>query len=82
MTILEEILEVKKEEVKNLKKRFTLSSFRDLEFFETKSLSFIQKAKSNGPISIIAEVKKASLSKGIIKEDFDHLRIADTYFAN
>lgn len=41
--------------------------------------SFFKALKDNNDISIIAEVKKASPSKGIIKEDFDPLMIAKEY---
>ncbi len=81
-TILDEIIEVKKEEVKALKRDYTLSRFTDSEFFEKKSISFINKLDNNERIALIAEIKKASPSKGIIREDFDHRKIADIYFEN
>lgn len=80
--ILSEIVEVKKEEVKLLKRDFTLSRFSDLEFFDIKCLSFSDALSKTNGISIIAEIKKASPSKGIIREDFNHLNIADVYMNN
>jgi indole-3-glycerol phosphate synthase len=80
MHILKQILEVKKAEISNLKKKFTLNSFREMEFFEKKSFCFSETLKRNGSISIIAEIKKASPSKGVIRENFNHKKIADIYF--
>ncbi len=82
MTILEEINEVKKGEVKKLRKEFTFSRFKDSEFFSTPRLSFYNSLNYQDRVSIIAEIKKASPSKGIIREDFNHLKIADIYLEN
>lgn len=82
MTILEEINFVKKEEVKKLKHDFTISRFKDSEFFSSKRRSFAEAINNEDKISIIAEIKKASPSKGIIKEDFNHLDIARIYMDN
>ncbi len=79
MTILEEINNVKKEEVKELRKQFTISRFSDFENFNIKCLEFGNAVSNKNNISIIAEIKKASPSKGIIREDFNHLKIAETY---
>jgi indole-3-glycerol phosphate synthase len=82
MTILEEINEVKKEEVKKLRQKFTLSRFEDSEFFAKPKISFFNALNTKDRISIVAEIKKASPSKGIIKEDFNHTRIAEIYMEN
>ena len=80
MNILDQIVEVKEEGVKKLKQKYSINSFQEMEFFESKSLCFSDRIRSNQNISIIAEIKKASPSKGIIREDFNHLKIAETYF--
>jgi len=82
MTILEQIVEVKKEEVKNLKREFSVSSFSDSEYFEKRPISFIKRLNAAKGLSIIAEIKKASPSKGIINNNFNHIEIAKTYFEN
>jgi indole-3-glycerol phosphate synthase len=82
MTILEEINELKKEEVKKLRSEFSLSRFNDSEFFNKSRLSFSNVLDSSSRLSIIAEIKKASPSKGIIREDFNHKYFAELYMEN
>ena len=82
MTILDEIVEIKKEEVKKLRKEFTLSRFSDYQFFESETLSLYKNISSDKNLSIIAEIKKASPSKGIIRNEFNHLDIAKIYLEN
>lgn len=82
MTILDEIVEVKKEEVNKLRKQYSLSRFSDYDFFERKTLSLYKSISSDANLSIIAEIKKASPSKGIIREYFNHLDTAKIYLEN
>jgi len=79
MNILEEIIEHKKEEVKKLRQKYSVSSFREIGFFEKPTLK-LKNFISPNSLGIIAEIKKASPSKGIIREDFNHLKIAEIYF--
>ncbi|KUG25296.1 indole-3-glycerol phosphate synthase [hydrocarbon metagenome] len=82
MTILDEIVEVKKEEVIKLRNDFSFSRFSDYDFFESETLSLYKNISSDDNLSIVAEIKKASPSKGIIRENFNHLDIATIYFEN
>src|SRR4030067_608476 len=79
MNILNQILDYKKEEVKKFKQKYSLSSFKEMEFFEKPAIElrdFIPKDS----LGIIAEIKKASPSKGIIRKDFNYMKIAEIYF--
>jgi len=80
MNILEEIIDCKKEEVKKLRQKYSLGSFKEMEFFERYGLRLKSFLPENS-LGIIAEIKKASPSKGIIREDFNYLKIADIYFS-
>ncbi|MFA3784190.1 indole-3-glycerol phosphate synthase TrpC [Melioribacteraceae bacterium 4301-Me] len=82
MNILEKILETKKIEVSELHRKFSRSSFTNFELFNKKSLDFKSALSKNGKINLIAEIKKASPSKGILKENFDYLEIARKYMSN
>jgi indole-3-glycerol phosphate synthase len=79
MNILEEIIEYKKGEVKKLKQRYSTGSFTEMEFFGNTALN-LQDFIQPHSMGIIAEIKKASPSKGIIRNDFNHLKIAEVYF--
>jgi len=82
LSLLDEINMVKKEEIKKLRQEFTFSRFSDSEFFNKKRIEFARSLTNSDKISIIAEIKKASPSKGIIRKDFNHLKIAETYIEN
>lgn len=82
MSILEEILEIKKEEVKKIRKEFSIKRFEDSEFFTQKKINFLNALSSKNKISLIAEIKKASPSKGIIQDNFNHIKTAEIYFKN
>ncbi len=81
MTILQKILDVKKEEIAELHRKFTRESFSESEMFDAKRLSLKSALLKKNKINVIAEIKKASPSKGILKNDFDHVAIAKSYLS-
>lgn len=79
MSILDRIFETKREEVAAAKLRTPVSQLEDQAEGQP-LLPFAQTLRtSSHPIALIAEVKKASPSKGLIRPDFDPLQIARTY---
>lgn len=76
---LDKILTTKLEEVRLLKINNSLSRFKDSPFYNSTAMNFEKAIKKQDRISLIAEIKKASPSKGIIKKDFDPLLIAAEY---
>lgn len=82
MSILDKIIKVKKEEVAELKKTYSKNSFEEMEFFNLPVLPFTDTLIKGERISIIAEIKQASPSKGIINKNFNPVTIAECYFGN
>ncbi len=79
--ILDEILEAKREELLRTKRRVSLGDMKKRALDTEEPRSFKSAITADG-INIIAEVKKASPSKGVIREDFDPLGIAVAYEEN
>ena len=80
--ILQEIVSYKKIEIEKSKKIISGESLNRQIKSLPKPISFsneLKKKNELGKAGIIAEVKKASPSKGVIKEDFNHIEIAKEY---
>jgi indole-3-glycerol phosphate synthase len=79
VSILERIFETKRQEVAAAKTSVSLAQLEDLAKAQP-LLPFRNTLKSSPhPVALIAEVKKASPSKGVIREDFEPLEIAKIY---
>ncbi|HEY9173166.1 MAG TPA: indole-3-glycerol phosphate synthase TrpC [Verrucomicrobiae bacterium] len=84
MTILDTIVEQKQREVALLpERRIAAGDLRDamLERGERRDFLAALRKPRAGDIALIAEVKKASPSAGVICKDFDPIRIAKAYEA-
>lgn len=80
MNFLETILTVKREEIALRKRTVLRSRLEDLPRYELPRRS-LRAALAGQDMAIIAEVKKASPSRQVIRQDFDPLAIARRYAA-
>lgn len=80
--ILDTILAHKKTEIAALRKRHSATALREQAAGQTAPRGFIQALRAragSGSAGVIAEIKKASPSKGLIRADFDPAWIAREY---
>lgn len=82
MSILDKILAVKQSEVLELRKQHSRPELERLAAAGGPVLSLTASIRSAKGMGIIAEVKKASPSKGILRDDFDPSAIARIYAQN
>jgi indole-3-glycerol phosphate synthase len=83
--ILEKIIKKKSEKIVNLKKTISLESLDKLISTNKTFINFKEKIENNikeSKFSIIAEIKKASPSAGVIIKDYDPVKIANIYNNN
>ena len=83
--ILEKIIKRKTINIEKLKKTLDQNNLKDLIEKNTSFVDFKNKINQNiknNKISIIAEIKKASPSAGVIIEDYNPLEIANIYDKN
>ena len=83
--ILEKIIKNKTEKIEKLKKTITSESLNDLIKTNSTFVNFKGKIEDNikeNKFSIIAEIKKASPSAGVIIKDYNPVKIANLYNDN
>jgi indole-3-glycerol phosphate synthase len=79
--VLERIAADKRAELESAKRRLPLTELRKIASEQPPPLDFASALKGE-PIKLIAEVKKASPSKGVIRSDFHPVDIARIYAEN
>jgi len=83
--VLKKIIEKKSEKIENLKKTISPGSLDELINSNRIFFNFKEKIENNvkeNKFSIIAEIKKASPSAGVIIKDYDPVKIANIYNDN
>jgi indole-3-glycerol phosphate synthase len=80
--ILDTILAVKRDEVAAAKRRMSEADVRAMARLQPKPLGFARALRERieqGLPAVIAEIKRASPSKGVIRKDFDAAQLAVSY---
>jgi indole-3-glycerol phosphate synthase len=80
-SILDQIVAAKREELAGAQRAAPLAAVRQASAEQPRPLN-LSGALTGGGIRLIAEVKKASPSRGLLSPDFDPVRLAGTYVAN
>ena len=80
-SILDEIVAAKRVELAESKSRVSQSALEDAAAAQPRPFN-LSGALMGGGLRLIAEVKKASPSRGLLSPDFDPVRLAETYVSN
>ena len=80
-SILDKIVAAKREELADAKKAMSLAAVQKVAAGQPPAISLAKALGADG-IRLIAEVKKASPSRGLLSPDFDPVRLAGTYVGN
>ena len=81
MSILEEITRHKRANLPTLKTELSFDALTELKAKHPPRRGFVDQLNRYSP-AVIAEIKKASPSKGVIRQDFDPVRLAHSYAQN
>ena len=79
--ILDDIVAAKRVELAESKSQVSLADLESVAASQPRPLN-LSGALLGGGVRLIAEVKKASPSRGLLLPDFDHLKLAETYASN
>lgn len=80
--ILDKIVTQTKEDIQKRKFKYSVSSFRSFKDYGKERRAFGEALKQENRVQVIAEIKKASPSKGLIRADFNPERHAEQYMKN
>ena len=80
--ILDDIVAHKRQELKEAKKSLPLRELASAAAEVSPAIDFACLHAGTQGVKIISEIKRASPSKGVIRDDFDHLSIAREYEAS